>query len=143
MAMLVGMWQQAPNEQSQLTITHICSWHDPGATLLHDCSSSDHLSATLPSAIFVVKGVLHGESNTGQVSPRTPTQRTIQPQEAAQPQRSQTILQPDTPAQKANYSYKWSHPTPHEAYAHMYTSHVHKNTPSRWAVTAACTSTCL
>ena len=54
--------------------------------------------------------VLHGESNTGQASPRTPTQRTIQPQEAAQPQRNQTILQPDTPAQQANYSYKWSHP---------------------------------
>ena len=37
------------------------------------------------------------ESNTGQASPRTPTQRTCQPQEAVQPQRNQTILQPDTP----------------------------------------------
>ena len=73
--------------------------------------------------------VLHGESNTGQASPRTPTQRTFQPQEAVQPQQNQTILQPDTPAQKAKYSYKWSHPTPHEADAH--TSHVHKNAPSR------------
>ena len=53
--------------------------------------------------------VLPGESNTDQASPRTPTQRTFQPQEAVQPQRNQTILQADTPAQKANYSYKWSH----------------------------------
>ena len=72
--------------------------------------------------------VLHGESNIGQASPRTPTQRTIQPQESAQPQRNQTTLQPDTPARKANYSYKWSHPTPHEADAR--TSHVQKNAPS-------------
>ena len=42
---------------------------------------------------------IHGESNTGQASPRTPTQRTIQPQEAAQPQRNQTILQPDDGSQ--------------------------------------------
>ena len=69
--------------------------------------------------------VLHGESSTDQASPRTPTQRTCQPQEAVQPQRNQTILQADTPAQKANYSYKRSHPTPLEADAH--TSHVHKN----------------
>ena len=54
--------------------------------------------------------VLHGESITDQASPRTPTQRTFQPQEAVQPQRNQTILQADTPAQKANYSYKRSHP---------------------------------
>ena len=73
--------------------------------------------------------MLHGESNTGQASPRTPTQRAVQPQEAVQPQRNQTILQPDTPAQKAKYSCNWSHPTPHEADAH--TSHVHKNAPSR------------
>ena len=46
--------------------------------------------------------VLHGESITDQASPRTPTQRTFQPQEAVQPQRNQTILQADTPAQKAN-----------------------------------------
>ena len=59
-----------------------------------------------------LRRVLHGESNTGQASPRTPTQRTIQPQEAVQPQRNQSILQADTPAQKANYSYKRSHPTP-------------------------------
>ena len=52
--------------------------------------------------------VLHGESNTGQASPRTPTQRTFQPQEAEQPQRNQTVLQPETPAQKANYSYRFS-----------------------------------
>ena len=31
--------------------------------------------------------VLHGESITDQASPRTPTQRTFQPQEAVQPQR--------------------------------------------------------
>ena len=49
--------------------------------------------------------LVHGESNTDQASPRTPTQCTFQPQEAVQPQRNQTILQPDTPAQKANYSY--------------------------------------
>ena len=73
--------------------------------------------------------VLHGESITDQASPRTPTQRTFQPQEAVQPQRNQTILQADTPAQKANYSYKRSHPTPLEADAH--TSHVHKNAPAR------------
>ena len=73
--------------------------------------------------------VLHGESSTDQASPRTPTQRTCQPQEAVQPQRNQTILQADTPAQKANYSYKRSHPTPLEADAH--TSHVHKNAPAR------------
>ena len=65
--------------------------------------------------------VLHGESNTDRASPRTPTQRTLQPQEAVQPQRNQTILQADTPAQKSNYSYKWSHPTPHEADAHTAT----------------------
>ena len=59
--------------------------------------------------------VLHGESITDQASPRTPTQRTFQPQEAVQPQQNQTILQADTPAQKANYSYKRSHPTPLEA----------------------------
>ena len=41
--------------------------------------------------------VLHGESITDQASPRTPTQRTFQPQEAVQPQRNQTILQADTP----------------------------------------------
>ena len=73
--------------------------------------------------------VLHGESITDQASPRTPTQRTFQPQEAMQPQRNQTILQADTPAQKANYSYKRSQPTPLEADAH--TSHVHKNAPAR------------
>ena len=50
--------------------------------------------------------VLHGESNTGQASPRTRIQRTFQSQEAVQPQRNQTIRQPDTPAQKAKYSYK-------------------------------------
>ena len=33
------------------------------------------------------------------------TQRTIQPQDVAQPQRNQTILQPVTPAQKANYCF--------------------------------------
>ena len=71
-------------------------------------------------------GMLHGESSTDQASPRTPTQRTCQPQEAVQPQRNQTILQADTPAQKANYSHKRSHPTPLEADAH--TSHVHNRT---------------
>ena len=49
--------------------------------------------------------LLYGESITDQASPRTPTQRTFQPQEAVQPQRNQTILQADTPAQKANYPY--------------------------------------
>ena len=73
--------------------------------------------------------VLHGESITDQAPPRTPTQRTFQPQEAVQPQRNQTILQADTPVQKANYSYKRSDPTPLEADAH--TSHVHKNAPAR------------
>ena len=34
--------------------------------------------------------VLHGESITDQASPRTPTQRTFQPQEAVQPQRNQS-----------------------------------------------------
>ena len=72
--------------------------------------------------------MLHGESITDQASPRTPTQRTFQPREAVQPQRNQTILQADIPAQKANYSYKRSHPTPLEADAH--TSHVHKNAPA-------------
>ena len=37
-------------------------------------------------------GVLHGESITGQASPRTPTQRTFQPQIAVQPQRNQTMF---------------------------------------------------
>ena len=78
---------------------------------------------------YVNEQVLHGERNTGQAAPLTPTQRMFQPQEAVQPQRNQTILQRDTPAQKANYSYKWSHPTPHEADAH--TAHVHQNAPSR------------
>ena len=76
--------------------------------------------------------VLHGERNTDQASPRTPTQLTFQPQDAVQPQRNQTIHQADTPAQKANYSYKRSHPTPLEADAH--TSHVHKNAPNRHGV---------
>ena len=44
------------------------------------------------------------------------------------PKRNQTMLQADTPAQKVNYSYKRSHPTPLEADAH--TSHVHKNAPA-------------
>ena len=35
-----------------------------------------------------------------------------------QPQRNQTILQADTPAQKANYPYNRAHPTPLEADAH-------------------------
>ena len=57
------------------------------------------------------EAVLHGESSTDQASPRTPTQRTFQPQEAVQPQRNQTILQADTPAQKANYPYiAWCNP---------------------------------
>ena len=77
----------------------------------------------------VVSMVLHGESITDRASPRTPTQRTFQQQEAVQPQRNQTILQADTPAQKAKYSYKRSHPTPLEADAH--TSHVHKNASAR------------
>ena len=81
----------------------------------------------MPACVFM--RVLHGESITDQASPRTPTQRTFQPQEAVQPQRNHTILQADTPAQKANYSYKRSHPTPLEADAH--TSHVHKNAPAR------------
>ena len=38
MAMLVGMRQQAPNEQSQLTIAHVCAWHDPVAA----CVISQH-----------------------------------------------------------------------------------------------------
>ena len=71
--------------------------------------------------------VLHGESNTGQASPRTPTQRTFQAQEAVQPQLNQTILQPDTPAQKANYSYKRSHPTPHEAVSRTVCDNVYLN----------------
>ena len=71
--------------------------------------------------------VLHGESSTDhwQASPRTPTQRTFQPQEAVQPQRNQTILQADTPAQKANYPYKRSHPTPLEADAHTSKADAH------------------
>ena len=64
-----------------------------------------------------ITNVLHGESITDQASPRTPTHRTFQPQEAVQPQRNQTILQADTPAQKANYPYNRAHPTPLEAEA--------------------------
>ena len=67
--------------------------------------------------------MLHGESNRGQASPRTTTQRMCQPQEAVQTQRNQTMLQRDTPAQKTKGSYKWSHPKPHQFNAH--TSHVH------------------
>ena len=44
--------------------------------------------------------VLHGESNRGQASPRTTTQRMCQQQEAVQTIRNHTILQRDTPAQK-------------------------------------------
>ena len=40
------------------------------------------------------------------------------------PKETKPYSNPTSPAQKANYSYKWSHPTPHEADAH--TSHVHK-----------------
>ena len=68
----------------------------------------------LPASMLRSRRVLHGESNTGQASPRTPTQRTFQPQEAVQPQRNQTILQPDSPAQKANYSCLKSVPNPPE-----------------------------
>ena len=48
--------------------------------------------------LYLLQGriaLLHGESITDQASPRTPTQRTFQPQEAVQPQRNQTILQAD------------------------------------------------
>ena len=54
----------------------------------------------LPPRAASMWSVLHGESITDQASPRTPTQRTFQPQEAVQPQRNQTILQADTPAQQ-------------------------------------------
>ena len=67
------------------------------------------LQCSLESYVHPGIMVLHGESITDQASPRTPTQRTFQPQEAVLPQRNKTILQADTPAQKANYSYKWSH----------------------------------
>ena len=95
-----------------------------------------HWVLCFPSVLYgilrrnaLTSSVLHGESSTDQAAPRTPTQRTCQPQDAVQPQRNQTIFQADTPAQKANYSYKRSHPTPLEADAH--TSHVHKNAPAR------------
>ena len=45
------------------------------------------------------------------------------------PNETKPYSKPTPPRQKANYSYKWSHPTPHEADAH--TSHAHKNAPSR------------
>ena len=63
--------------------------------------------------------VLHGESNRGHASPRTTIQRMCQPQEAVQTQRNQTILQCGTPAQKKKWSYKWSHPKPHQVNAHV------------------------
>ena len=44
-------------------------------------------------------GLFRGQVQNVQCYTRTPTQRTFQPQEAVQPQRNQTILQPDTPAQ--------------------------------------------
>ena len=52
------------------------------------------------------------------------------------PKRNQTILQADTPAQKANYSHKRSHPTPLEADAH--TSHVHVHACVICAATIPC-----
>ena len=90
------------------------------------------LGCPYDGAWCLVCEVLHGESITDQASPRTPTQRTFQPQEAVQPQRNQTILQADTPAQKANYSYRRSHPTPLEADAH--TSHVHSPLLTVWKI---------
>ena len=74
-------------------------WHSWVVTAA--CTSTC-LSAFSRSRLSEV--VLHGESNTGQASPRTPTQRMFQPQEAVQPKQNQTIRQPDTPAQKAKYS---------------------------------------
>ena len=65
-----------------------------------DVYMHQHCAALLHSDITTMAGaVLHGESITDQASPRTSTQRTFQPQEAVQPQRNQTILQADTPAQ--------------------------------------------
>ena len=49
-----------------------------------------HMCATIPKNPSQMHHVLHGESITDQASPRTPTQRTFQPQEAVQPQRNQT-----------------------------------------------------
>ena len=72
------------------------------------------------SAARFPRGVTRRKQHRPGIAPNANT-RTFQPQEAVQLQRNQTILQPDTPAQKANYSHKWSHPTPHEADAHTYT----------------------
>ena len=57
--------------------------------------------------------VLHGDSSTGQATPRMPTQRTIQPQEAAQPHRNQTILQPDKQCVQLQWYYVHSTLTTH------------------------------
>ena len=51
--------------------------------------------------------VLHGESITDQASPRTPTQRTFQPQEAVQPQRNQTILQAGMECVQLQFHVPW------------------------------------
>ena len=69
---------------------------------------ADHLIPDARLAKFpnsrIMTMVLHGESITDQASPRTPTQRTFQPQEAVQPQRNPTKLQ-HTPSQNTQLSY--------------------------------------
>ena len=81
--------------EQQDTSTWCCAASEPGVRTrgCADLKDSDDDPAG---------SVLHGESITDQASPRTPTQRTFQ----------------KANAQKANYSYKRSHPTPLEADAH-------------------------
>ena len=84
-------------------LTHMLQrYRSASAKFYVDCQFNNLVSDEARIVTPVFKRVLHGESNTSQASPRTPTQRTFQPQEAVQPQRNQTILQPYTPAQKAN-----------------------------------------
>ena len=56
--------------------------------LVHKCISRVAVRVShngIRMALDVFSLVLHGESNTGQALPRTPTQRTFQPQDAVQP----------------------------------------------------------
>ena len=80
----------------------MCPWQDPSGVAQAECLEDSakpkrqsgqltHIGPAVGSTSYGTQiqyssPVLHGESITDQASPRTPTQRTFQPQEAVQPQ---------------------------------------------------------
>ena len=68
--------------------------------LISGCSSACSCFPVNSIICDVSCGVLHGESITDQASPRTPTQRTFQPQEAVQPQRTKPYSKPTLPRER-------------------------------------------